>query len=134
MCSFNILPSDYCSRFEKKLDCCCWICSHYHLNFIHQTREKEFSSAEKLHFSLLGILNERDHLPKHSQAHARLSFQLRNSLNQLYSEIQSLKGHLERLSQNKQLYELPSDNNEIGSFLKLVTQDCKRKRKTGSTS
>nr|CAH0107636.1 unnamed protein product [Daphnia galeata] len=65
--------------------------------------EKEFSSAEKLHFSLLGILNERDHLPKHSQAHARLSFQLRNSLNQLYSEIQSLKGHLEHLSQNKQL-------------------------------
>ncbi|XP_046635335.1 syntaxin-8-like [Daphnia pulicaria] len=65
--------------------------------------EKEFSSAEKLHFSLLGILNERDHLPKNSQAHARLSFQLRNSLSQLYSEIQSLKGHLEHLSQNKQL-------------------------------
>jgi uncharacterized protein involved in exopolysaccharide biosynthesis len=67
-------------------------------------------------------LNERDHLPKHSQAHARLSFQLRNSLNQLYSEIQSLKGHLERLSQNKQLYaELQSDASEIGSFLKLFT-------------
>ena len=67
-------------------------------------REKEYSSAEKLHFSLLGVLNEREQLPKNSQAHGRLSFQLRQSLNQLYSEIQSLRAHLERLSQNKLLY------------------------------
>ncbi|XP_057370343.1 syntaxin-8-like [Daphnia carinata] len=67
------------------------------------TWERQYSTAEKLHFSLLGILNERDQLPKNSQAYARLSFQLRNSLGQLHGEIQSLKAHLERLSQNKQL-------------------------------
>lgn len=70
---------------------------------MHQNREKDYSSAEKLHFSLLGILNERENQPKNSQAYGRLSFQLRQSLNQLYSEIQSLKVHLEQLSNNKQL-------------------------------
>jgi len=68
-----------------------------------QTWEKEYESANKLHFSLLGVLRERDHLPKNSQAYGKLSYQLRQSQNQLLSEIQSLKAHLERLSERKLL-------------------------------
>jgi hypothetical protein len=30
-------------------------------------REKEFESAEKLHFSILGLLNERDNFPSSSK-------------------------------------------------------------------
>ena len=66
-------------------------------------REKEFESANKLHIDLLGILGERDQLPKNSQAYGKLSYQLRQNQNQLLSETQSLKAHLERLSDRKQL-------------------------------
>lgn len=52
----------------------------------------------------MGILAERDQLPKNSQAYGKLSYQLRQSQNQLSSEIQSLKAHLEKLSDRKQLY------------------------------
>lgn len=67
------------------------------------TWEKEYESADKLHFYLVGILAERDQLPKNSQAYGKLSYQLRQSQNQLSSEIQSLKAHLEKLSDRKQL-------------------------------
>lgn len=67
------------------------------------TWEKEFESANKLHIDLLGILGERDQLPKNSQAYGKLSYQLRQNQNQLLSETQSLKAHLERLSDRKQL-------------------------------
>jgi len=52
----------------------------------------------------MGILAERDQLPKNSQAYGKLSYQLRQNQNQLLSEIQSLKAHLERLSDRKRLY------------------------------
>jgi len=51
----------------------------------------------------MGILAERDQLPKNSQAYGKLSYQLRQNQNQLLSEIQSLKAHLERLSDRKRL-------------------------------
>lgn len=66
-------------------------------------REKEYESAQKLHFSLLSIVNERESHPKNSQVYKKLSNQLHQSLNQLLSEIRSLRAHLERLANSKKL-------------------------------
>lgn len=66
------------------------------ISFIY--REKEFEAAEKLHFSILGLLNERDNFPSSSKGYSKLSVQLRQSLNQLYSQIQNLRAHLSQQS------------------------------------
>lgn len=66
-------------------------------------REKEYESAQKLHFSLLSFVNERENHPKNSQPYNKLSSQLHQGLNQLSSEIKSLKAHLEKLGEHRKM-------------------------------
>ena len=43
-------------------------------------REKEFDAAEKLHFTLIALLNERDNLPKSSKGMYVFGSQIHNQL------------------------------------------------------